>query len=944
MVLAAPAAFKPYFITLPEGEFPHNMPSVTHDGRSFMLDSRRIWLVSGQIPYARLPRELWAERIHAAKLAGFNTIETPVFWNRHEARPGKFDFSGDNDLKHFVTLIGRAGLHCILGIGPYVGGEWDMGGLPSWLLETPNVNLRANNQPFLEACSRYITAVADQVKGLQITSPNVGGPIVLVECESDWTCGHDGMAAGYIGELIRYIREAGLNVPVINSNNLWQGVEGQIDGWSGTRDLLSTMRQLASVRPNQPRVVVDFALGNPSFWNHKAEAPASPALIQRRLAEVLAGGGQYNVRPLTGGWNPGFWGGRSGRTTDSYAAAEFGPDALISATGAPTAAHGLVRRLNCFAVRFARVLANLDPAYHPINIDPTPIDRTEAPAKGAARIQQELSVVQAKGSQGSVLFVFGDERDQRSGHRETRLLLPDGTSMPVTVGEQAVVWCLIDAHLSPRVHLDYCNLCAFGSVGQVFVCFGPVGAKGMLSVNGSPLEVTVPGGKNPLTIEHEGLTVVVASEEQIDSVYVTDDAALLGVAGLTPEGLPILPNGSKTYTRAGTDGSVRQISVDSGRHVQHHGTTLPLTNWSAAPADEHRLGTSPRYASIAGPAELGSLGCPFGYGWYRFTVKSDSARKARVAFPFGGDRLSIFANGTPIGIVGYSAGAEDSISIPLSKGANQIVVLADNLGRYSEGMHIAERKGVWGEAFEVAPLKLPPPKIMTADPEEILKLKVPIWEVSEGDTSSPERLTWTITHKRRTPIIMRLVGNVPSGLLMLNGKVINITDSTGPLFVVLQPDQLAKGANLLQLTLHNSSGAADILNNFAKFVEFYEGTASFTAKADAAFAKWEPPAATAFVPVKTPAKSKGPTWWRATFTPTEVETPMALDATGLSKGQLYINGRNVSRYFVSVDGKAVAPQTNYLIPRPLLRAKQPNELLVFDEQGASPAKCRLVYI
>ena len=45
------------------------MPSVTYDGRSFMLDSRRIWLVSGSIAFARMPRELWRDRIHAAKVA-----------------------------------------------------------------------------------------------------------------------------------------------------------------------------------------------------------------------------------------------------------------------------------------------------------------------------------------------------------------------------------------------------------------------------------------------------------------------------------------------------------------------------------------------------------------------------------------------------------------------------------------------------------------------------------------------------------------------------------------------------------------------------------------------------------------------------------------------------------------------------------------------------------
>src|SRR6185295_2978823 len=135
------------------------MPSMTYDGRSFMLDGRRIWLVSGSIPYARIPHESWADRIHAAKLAGLNAIETSVFWNRHEPRPNHFDFKGDNDLRRFVQLCGQAGMYCILRIGPFIGQDWDFGGLPAWLMSVKNVKFRAMSGPFLEACSRYISAV-----------------------------------------------------------------------------------------------------------------------------------------------------------------------------------------------------------------------------------------------------------------------------------------------------------------------------------------------------------------------------------------------------------------------------------------------------------------------------------------------------------------------------------------------------------------------------------------------------------------------------------------------------------------------------------------------------------------------------------------------------------------------------------------------------------------
>ena len=82
------------------------MPTVTHDGRSFLVDGRRVWLASGSISYSRVPRESWRDRVHAAKSAGLNCVDIPIFWNRHEPRPNKFDFKGDNDLRHFIEIVG----------------------------------------------------------------------------------------------------------------------------------------------------------------------------------------------------------------------------------------------------------------------------------------------------------------------------------------------------------------------------------------------------------------------------------------------------------------------------------------------------------------------------------------------------------------------------------------------------------------------------------------------------------------------------------------------------------------------------------------------------------------------------------------------------------------------------------------------------------------------
>ncbi|MEM8756966.1 MAG: beta-galactosidase [Planctomycetota bacterium] len=150
------------------------MATVTYDAQSFMLDSRRIWIVGGQIDYARVPADEWADRLHAARAAGLNTVAASVPWFLHEPRPGQYDFEGQADIRRFVQLAGRAGLWVILRAGPYVGDGWDLGGLPQWLLQKPDIALRSPNAPLLEATSKYITALTEQLRDLQMTSVGRG--------------------------------------------------------------------------------------------------------------------------------------------------------------------------------------------------------------------------------------------------------------------------------------------------------------------------------------------------------------------------------------------------------------------------------------------------------------------------------------------------------------------------------------------------------------------------------------------------------------------------------------------------------------------------------------------------------------------------------------------------------------------------------------------------
>ncbi len=63
------------------------------------------------------------------------------------------------------------------------------------------------------------------------------------------------------------------------------------------------------------------------------------------------------------------------------------------------------------------------------------------------------------------------------------------------------------------------------------------------------------------------------------------------------------------------------------------------------------------------------------------------------------------------------------------------------------------------------------------------------------------------------------------------------------------------------------------------------------------------------------------------------------DASGLSKGQLFLNGRNLGRYWVAEADrrKKVAGQTLYYLPEAWLNEGDDNEIMLFDEHGADPS-------
>ena len=117
-----------------------NTPSTFKAGDgTFLLDDKPFVVKAAELHYPRIPRPYWEHRIKMCKALGMNTVCLYVFWNLHEERPGEFDFSGDKDLAEFIRLCAANDMYVILRPGPYVCAEWEMGGLPCWLLKEEDI-------------------------------------------------------------------------------------------------------------------------------------------------------------------------------------------------------------------------------------------------------------------------------------------------------------------------------------------------------------------------------------------------------------------------------------------------------------------------------------------------------------------------------------------------------------------------------------------------------------------------------------------------------------------------------------------------------------------------------------------------------------------------------------------------------------------------------------
>ncbi|KAH8691660.1 putative beta-calactosidase [Talaromyces proteolyticus] len=345
--------FSPY--SFAAGSTSHKtVSSFTYNAESFLLNGEPYQIIGGQMDPQRVPRTYWRQRLQMARAMGLNTIFSYVFWNRLEPEPGQWNFSGQNDIAEYFRLAQEEDLHVVLRPGPYICGEHDWGGFPAWLSQVPNMAVRQNNPPFLNASKSYITRLAQELKPMQIT---YGGPILMVQLENEY--GSFGSDKTYLEALATILRDNfdlflytndGGGESYLSGGQL-HGVLAETDGDPRTgfaaRDKYVTdPTSLGPLLDGEYYVTwLDTWASNYSFETDVGNAAATKEVISD-LDWILSNNNSFSLYMFHGGTNLGFdnggiWGGTYlEAVTTSY---DYG--APLDESGRPTEIYYEIRDL-----------------------------------------------------------------------------------------------------------------------------------------------------------------------------------------------------------------------------------------------------------------------------------------------------------------------------------------------------------------------------------------------------------------------------------------------------------------------------------------------------------------------------------------------------------------------------------------------------------------------
>lgn len=279
------------------------------DGK-FYLNGEEFFMCSGDLHYFRVHPSQWAERLRLMKDFGLTAVQIYCPWNLHEPKRGEFDFEGMLDVGKFIDMVGEAGMKVLFRPSGYMCSEWDLGGMPAWLLKDRNVVLRSMHPSYIEPMEEYMAEIC------KIAVPRLstnGGPIIAVAVENEF--GSYSFDPEYMAKNTEIMRKYGIDVPLyatdgpgrslfiagdapeilFHGSNL-RAKQGQPVWGKNYSDELT---------PGEPYFITEFWAGRSMHWDDRFHH-RDPKETSESFKEALELGGYVNFYMFAGGTNFGF--------------------------------------------------------------------------------------------------------------------------------------------------------------------------------------------------------------------------------------------------------------------------------------------------------------------------------------------------------------------------------------------------------------------------------------------------------------------------------------------------------------------------------------------------------------------------------------------------------------------------------------------------------------
>ncbi|SEN58501.1 beta-galactosidase [Mucilaginibacter gossypiicola] len=931
-------------------------PYIDFDSKGFMVNGKRTFIVSAGLEYARIPHELWYDRLLRIKRAGFNCIEIYTIWNFHEEQEGKFNFTGDHDLGKFLDIVKQLGLYAIVRVGPYYCAEWDNGGYPIWLKFKKGLRVREDNKSFEQYVDRFFDHLLPVVFQRQI---NKGGAVILVQLENEHPNGWGTvMPDGYFKHLQAKALDMGMQVPYFFS------------GLHHASDPAGDGKLDDDKRPN-PWFSTEFWA---VWYSQYGAKPGDAELYDRRTWKIIARGGNgYNYYMAHGGSNFGY-------TNNDEDAASYDYGTGIGQAGDLRPIYYAFKRAAWFSRSFQDVLENSTNAsetYKGIAVDTAiKISARTSPAgdlifldnPGTCKLSTPLDI---KGAEELLAGKTISVQPKEIFPLVHNYKLNDDVTLDwvftrvfAIVKQANTITVVVDAEAGNPLLLRF-NTKDKASSKSTAVKIGSNDVlidEKMPVANEMPVEYTFTSGPQTIRVlamnraltdktwitETEGKSYIITGLN-----YVGETSVKSGQFKITAE----TPLTQKSLQKAilYTDSKGIAFNIDAKKGGQQQ--TINLSNWqykNAAVNVASNVSTS-TWLKSKDPQPIGADADVTADAWYRAMLNIPSNGKYTLQVK-GGGRGQAFIDGKPAAKWKLN---DNELTLNLTKGKHTLAVFAahdgrDKLAAYLGPIDEVDSKGLFGNALikkggpfiselgkwyftsanKKDDVKQGPPAFDTSVYKKY-KIGNDVFNLKEGyawfHTIIPQQAVGT----SKLAILFKSVDE--NATVFINGKQVahhdgwnqpfevNITDAETlkrPVELTVFIENYSNEGGIDQPVKINAIGDATTVTNW----QLKGGPGDVLASTG-----WTKPDAAMQM-------KNEPVFYRTTFSLPPSKGNIFIwrfEPEGLGHGSVWVNGHNLGRYPEKLDVKSL------YIPECWLKTGL-NQLVVYDEDGNSINQTRIV--